>query len=97
MESRIRRLWLAAGMDGFAEITGLRGLARWARGDKHIDPEAEAQGPARRQGTALDTGGPFELSRHPLNLSPLPVRTAGPMTATAARCRSTSRERLSDR
>ena len=67
---------------GFAEITGLRGLGQWVRGDAHIDPEPEAQGPGRKRGMALDTGGPFALSRHPLNLSPLPVFWLAPKMTT---------------
>ena len=67
---------------GFEEITGLRGLAQWSRGEEHVDPEPEAQGPARKGGMALDTGGPFALSRHPLNLSPLPVFWLAPKMTT---------------
>ena len=67
---------------GFAEITGLRGLAEWADGEDDIAPEPEAQGPSPRRGDALDTGGPFALSRHPLNLSPLPVLWLAPKMTT---------------
>lgn len=68
---------------GFAEITGLRGLAEFAAGREDVAPEPEAQGPAPRPGRAtLDTGGPFALSRHPLNLSPLPVLWLAPKVTT---------------
>jgi methanethiol S-methyltransferase len=59
---------------------GLRSLLAWARGEMPVPPEPEAQGPAPvreplpgRLPSDLRIRGPFKLTRHPLNLSPVPV------------------------
>jgi methanethiol S-methyltransferase len=61
---------------GLARITGLGPLLAWLRGDRRIAPEPEAQGPApsgENPRGELAANGPFCVSRHPLNLSPVPV------------------------
>jgi uncharacterized membrane protein len=66
----------AASQVGLARITGLQGLSDWLRGRADIPPTPEAQGPAPVVGddpTRLQVSGPFRVTRHPLNLSPLPV------------------------
>jgi methanethiol S-methyltransferase len=57
---------------GLAEILGLRSLSAWAEKQAEVPPEPEAQGPAL-VGQVMKVTGPFRMSRHPLNLSPLPV------------------------
>ncbi len=67
---------------GLTEILGLRGLLQWTRGDGFIPPEPEAQGPALGVQGAMRVRGPFRLSRHPLNLAPLPVLWLNPRMTT---------------
>lgn len=67
---------------GLSRITGLAGLVAWARGAETVPREPEAQGPSPDEAGELDTGGPFALSRHPLNLSPLPVLWLVPRMTT---------------
>ena len=57
---------------GIMRITGVENLAAWLKG-LPVPPMPEAQGPGFSE-KALDRfSGPFALSRHPLNLSPIPV------------------------
>ncbi len=66
----------AAWQVGLARITGLAPLLAYLRGDAQVQSEPEAQGPAPTTdapGAPLRDGGPFQISRHPLNLSPLPI------------------------
>ncbi|MGZ8379754.1 MAG: methyltransferase family protein [Gemmatirosa sp.] len=70
---------------GLARVAGATDVARWARGDADVPPEAEAQGPAPDATGRLRTGGPFALVRHPLNLMPIPVLWLNPrMTVNLA-------------
>lgn len=71
---------------GLARMSGVPSLRAWWRGDAVVPPEPEAQGPAPDPRTGrLRTGGPFAVSRHPLNLMPLPVLWLQPrMTANLA-------------
>ncbi len=67
---------LTAWKVGLMRITGLAPLLAWLDGKLQVNPAPEAQGPAPaadQPGGALRTGGPFQFSRHPLNLSPLPI------------------------
>lgn len=57
---------------GILRITGVENLAAWLKG-LSVPPMPEAQGPGFH-GKATDRlSGPFALSRHPLNLSPIPI------------------------
>ncbi len=67
---------------GFTEILGIRGLIEWTLGDVIIAAEPEAQGPAANPNLSLRIQGPFRLSRHPLNLAPLPVIWLNPRMTT---------------
>jgi hypothetical protein len=67
---------------GLSEILGLRGLGQLLRGDSLIAPEPEAQGPAATEEGTLRVGGPFLLSRHPLNFAPLVIVWANPRMTT---------------
>jgi len=66
---------------GFREILGVRPLISLLRCAETILPEPEAQGP-NLQGTEMGVRGPFRLSRHPLNLAPLPVLWFNPRVST---------------
>ncbi len=68
----------AARQVGFLEILGLRGLIDLANGRQLILPEPEAQGPALGPDGTLRLMGPFRVTRHPLNLAPLPVMWLNP-------------------
>ncbi len=63
----------AARQVGLLEISGLRSLVAWLRGQDGVPSEPEAQGPAPGADGQLRIAGPFRWSRHPLNLSPLPM------------------------
>jgi hypothetical protein len=65
----------------FSEILGIRPFVSLLRGDEQIAPEPEAQGPAP-EGNELRICGPFRLSRHPLNLAPLPILWFNPRLST---------------
>lgn len=65
----------------FAEILGIRPMLSLLRGDGQIAPEPEAQGPAFEE-REMRVRGPFRLSRHPLNLAPLPVMWFNPRLST---------------
>ncbi|HEV2123662.1 MAG TPA: hypothetical protein VGW38_12910 [Chloroflexota bacterium] len=70
-------------------ITGLTSLSAWLSasrdGTVEIPPEPEAQGPARTPAGPMSISGPFRLSRHPLNLVPVPIFWLTPqMTAKHA-------------
>jgi methanethiol S-methyltransferase len=62
----------AAYQVGLTRITGLSNLSAWWQ-DVPAPPEPVAQGPELEEKTELTIGGPFLLSRHPLNFSPFPV------------------------
>jgi methanethiol S-methyltransferase len=66
---------------GFREILGIRPVVSLLRGDETIPPEPEAQGPALR-GNSMRVEGPFRLTRHPMNLAPLPVLWFNPRMST---------------
>lgn len=73
---------VAAHQVGINRMVGLTGLAAWLRDESSIPPEPEAQGPALGSEGSMKATGPFRRSRHPLNLSPLPVLWLAPrMTA----------------
>lgn len=63
----------AAAQVGIRRITGWESLSAWLRGAYAVPPEPEAQGPAPDASGSLKDSGPFGWTRHPLNLSPLPV------------------------
>ncbi len=63
---------LGARQVGILRITGVENLTAWLR-NQEVPPMPEAQGPAFSDESANRISGPFALSRHPLNLSPLPV------------------------
>jgi hypothetical protein len=72
----------AARQVGVDCITGVRSFIQWL-GDGPVSPEPEAQGPALdREGLANPTG-PFTATRHPLNLSPLPILWLWPRMSTS--------------
>lgn len=73
--------FLAARAVGIGSISGLRNLVVWARGGDP-GPEPEAQGPAPDATGGMRVAGPFRYSRHPLNLSPLPVFWLQPVMTT---------------
>jgi methanethiol S-methyltransferase len=62
----------AAYQVGIARITGLSNLSAWWQ-NVPTQPEPVAQGPELEGDTELTIGGPFLLSRHPLNFSPVPI------------------------
>jgi methanethiol S-methyltransferase len=62
----------AAREAGIPRLTGLEGLKDWFADEPEVASEIEAQGPAPGDGVMRATGL-FRHSRHPLNLSPLPV------------------------
>jgi len=66
---------------GFKRITGIESLRAWLQGGA-VAAEPEAQGPAPDEKGHLDVGGPFRYTRHPLNLSPLPVFWLWPRMTT---------------
>jgi len=57
---------------GILRITGLENLTAWIKG-QDVPPMPEAQGPGFGGDSVNRRSGPLALSRHPLNLSPLPV------------------------
>lgn len=67
----------AANAVSIPRITGLASFAAWLtvpRGAPVAVPtEPEAQGPARDPDGPMHVSGPFRLSRHPLNLVPVPI------------------------
>lgn len=65
----------------FREILGIRPALALLRGDETIPPEPEAQGPAP-EGNGMRVEGPFRLTRHPLNLAPLPILWFNPRIST---------------
>jgi protein-S-isoprenylcysteine O-methyltransferase Ste14 len=71
----------AAYQVGYSEILGIRPFLSLVRGVDTIPPEPEAQGPAL-EGNGMRVRGPFRLSRHPLNLAPLPILWANPRLST---------------
>lgn len=62
---------------GILRITGVENLAAWLKG-LSVPPMPEAQGPSFSEGATDRLSGPFALSRHPLNLSPIPVLWLSP-------------------
>ena len=66
---------------GYTEILGIRPMLSILRGDDALPPEPEAQGPAF-EGDGMRVKGPFRLSRHPLNLAPLPILWFNPRMST---------------
>jgi methanethiol S-methyltransferase len=70
---------------GTPAVLGWPGLTAWWHGMAVVPREPEAQGPARAGGEGLRVAGPFLVSRHPLNLAPLPVLWLAPtMTVNSA-------------
>jgi len=63
---------LGARQVGILRITGLENFAAWLGGED-VPPMPEAQGPGFTDESADRALGPFASSRHPLNLSPLPI------------------------
>jgi methanethiol S-methyltransferase len=70
---------------GIPAMLGWPGLTAWWHGAAVVPREPEAQGPARSGDEGLHVTGPFLVSRHPLNLAPLPVLWLAPtMTVNLA-------------
>jgi protein-S-isoprenylcysteine O-methyltransferase Ste14 len=70
---------------GIPAMLGWPGLTAWWHGAAVVPREPEAQGPARSGGEGLHVAGPFLVSRHPLNLAPLPALWLAPtMTVNLA-------------
>jgi methanethiol S-methyltransferase len=70
---------------GIPAMLGWPGLTAWWHGMAEVPREPEAQGPARAGAEGLRVTGPFLVSRHPLNLAPLPVLWLAPtMTVNLA-------------
>ncbi len=67
---------------GTLEILGIRPLLQLLRHDHSVAPEPEAQGPAVTESGVLRIKGPFQFSRHPLNLVPLIVLWLNPRQTT---------------
>lgn len=65
-------LWLGAREVGVLRLAGITTLLGALHDASPPEPPA-AQGPERGDDGTLTTGGPFRYSRHPLNLSPLPL------------------------
>lgn len=75
----------AAHQVGIPAMLGWPSLIAWWRGAAVVPREPEAQGPARSGDEGLHLTGPFRVSRHPLNLAPLPVLWLAPtMTVNRA-------------
>jgi len=72
----------AARQVGVGRMLGLPGLKAWLAGDIQVPREPEAQGPRLSDDGELKVTGPFLASRHPLNLSPLPVFWLAPKMTT---------------
>ncbi|WP_119153408.1 methyltransferase family protein [Caldimonas tepidiphila] len=67
------QVWAGAREVGVMRLTGLDGLAAWRRGGEPPEPPA-AQGPELDPASGrLTDGGPFRLSRHPLNFAGVPL------------------------
>lgn len=76
-------LWAAwaAWEVGLSGMSGLRSLSAWrARGP--VPPEPEAQGPVLAADGEMRVAGPFRITRHPLNLAPVPVFWLAPHLTT---------------
>lgn len=71
----------AAYQVGYSEILGIRPLLDLTLKHGTFPPEPEAQGPASN-GHGLRIAGPFRLTRHPLNVAPLPVMWFNPRMTT---------------
>ncbi|RPI33664.1 MAG: hypothetical protein EHM70_05335 [Chloroflexota bacterium] len=67
---------------GFLKVTGLESLLAWLGGKSDVPAEPEAQGPPLQDNGNIKATGPFTLSRHPLNFSPLPVFWLNPVMTT---------------
>lgn len=57
---------------GLLRITGIENVSAWLQGGA-VPPMPEAQGPEFRDDSVDRISGPFAVSRHPLNLSPVPI------------------------
>jgi len=66
---------------GFWRMSGLANLWAWLSG-RPLPGGPVAQGPERDAQGRLHIAGPFRLSRHPLNLSPLPAFWLAPVMTT---------------
>lgn len=66
---------------GLFEILGIRPAARLLSGSSEIVPEPAAQGPPLT-GNHMKVQGPFRLTRHPLNVAPLPIMWFFPRMST---------------
>jgi len=64
--------WKAAREVGILRLAGVRNVRAYLRHEP-VPNDPAAQGPERAEADGLTTAGPFRLSRHPLNLAPLPV------------------------
>lgn len=72
----------AARQVGITRMLGWDSVRAWHDGAAIVLPEPEAQGPAAGPDGAVHATGPFRVSRHPLNLSPLPVLWLNPRMTT---------------
>jgi protein-S-isoprenylcysteine O-methyltransferase Ste14 len=71
----------AAQQVGILRVTGLANLGAWLKGEE-VPTMPEAQGPALDSNSVARAAGPFAWSRHPLNLSPVPVFWLWPRMTT---------------
>lgn len=71
----------AAQQVGILRVTGLANLQAWRKGEE-VPTMPEAQGPALDSNSVARAAGPFAWSRHPLNLSPVPVFWLWPRMTT---------------
>ncbi len=72
---------MAAREVGLRRITGLESAAAWF-GEGPVPPEPEAQGPALDHNGKLHVAGPFTVTRHPLNVAPVPIFWLWPRMTT---------------
>jgi protein-S-isoprenylcysteine O-methyltransferase Ste14 len=73
-------VWAASEI-GLGRVFGVTSLTAYARRDRHVPKEPEAQGPAEREGR-MYVEGPFRWSRHPLNFAPIPIFWLNPTMTT---------------
>lgn len=66
-------MYRAARVIGIGRVLGMPGLRAWFGSEADVPAEPEAQGPPLREDGEPDARGPFRISRHPLNMLPVPL------------------------